>query len=371
MVNEYLLCCVRIRPNFLGSQVFPAPPIGGQSSLQPPTQAEHRSHVLQLFFSSVHQFTGFARRFAPFQKLCNQDQQLLLRQSVLELCCLRAAFNYDGKNAQFGRTTLQWTGQANEQWSEICDCDQRHRFYDNFESENDCTMRQVCECRLQLLRCKRVPVVRATLLQPLLGPQLHNKLMRFVKALHECAVDEAILLMLTAILLLSAERAGIRQTQLVSNQQDACVRLLQKYMHWRHGPDAHGPLLAKLLLTLPELRELAELFADCPLEQLQQQRQQQQNRCSSSSCEGSNSGSGSECDGCESDESRIHSPMLSEEFEPAEQLQQQLDALALSHSQQNENQQSLTQVRLEQLSNLIHGGRMKLFSIQEMFNKCT
>lgn len=382
MVNNYLLCCVRVRPSFLGDQVLPSIPrrsIGSSSSTfkLDSNQANHRSHAFQLFFNSVHQFTAFARRFSPFQQLPDEDQQLLLRQGVLELSCLRAAFNFDVKKAHFLRTSLCWSTDAADRWDERCECGQRaFSFNGNQNNDDDDEDRDdddadelysYCKCRLKLLRYERVPVARASLLQPLLGVALHQKLMRFVRALNECSVDEPVLLLLSAILLFSGERTGVHQPHLINTQQDACVRLLQKYMHWKHGPEAHGPLMARLLLTLPELRELAELFADCPLEQLQHQ---QSNRADGSCCASSSTGSGSEYDGCESDcWSRSDSPRSEEDYgEMSHELQHQLKSLALNQSHGSNHEQ--TQLLLQTLDEMLQESQTKLFSIQQSVCAC-
>lgn len=72
-------------------------------------------------------------------------------------------------------------------------------------------------------------------------------------------------ILLSLIVLLNPERYHLINCKHITNEQEFYLNLLERYMQWKFGQPLSGTLFAKLLMTLPNLRELAENFAEFQL----------------------------------------------------------------------------------------------------------
>jgi nuclear receptor subfamily 1 group I len=173
-----------------------------------------RTHILNLFFTAIQQFALFAQRFESFTCISIQDKQILLRDGVLELCFLRGAFLYNMKGKYW---------QYEDESSSV--------FYSD---------------HLEIM-------VTKTLLE---------KHMNFIKTLKKLHLDETTNILLALIVLLSSDREGLIDSELVQKEQEKYLLLLKSYMNWRYGTNKSSILYPKLLLKLTDLRELAEAHTD-------------------------------------------------------------------------------------------------------------
>ena len=80
-------------------------------------------------------------------------------------------------------------------------------------------------------------------------------------------LDQISVIILCIILLLTPDRIGLGSTSIefITRQQEKYLLLLQRYMVWKFGHASSTVLFPKLLLKLPDLRELSELLTDYQL----------------------------------------------------------------------------------------------------------
>ncbi|RWS14808.1 Vitamin D3 receptor B-like protein [Dinothrombium tinctorium] len=178
----------------------------------------NRTEILDMFFTAIQQFALFAQRFEAFKKISPTDQEILLRGGVLELCFVRGAFLFDLESQSW----LQSKSTS----------------------------------------CSPLPYLAAADLKPLIRDDLVEKHMRFIKMIKDIDVDESTIMLLCVIILLSPDRPGLTDPHFISKQQEFFLILLRKYMNWRYSERKSSTLYPKLLLTLPELRELSEGHTD-------------------------------------------------------------------------------------------------------------
>ena len=94
--------------------------------------------------------------------------------------------------------------------------------------------------------------------RPLLGEELFTKHMNFVRIVKDVDIDECTLMLIAVVILLCPDRYGLKDTHLIALEQEKYLILMRNYMNWRYGESSANLLYPKLLLILPELRELAE-----------------------------------------------------------------------------------------------------------------
>src|SRR5438552_771120 len=87
------------------------------------------------------------------------------------------------------------------------------------------------------------------------------KKLDFFKQVQECNLDAVIVILTVIIVLLNPERNQLINFKHIIKEQELYLDLLEKYMQWKYGLNLASTLFAKLLMTLPNLRELAELFS--------------------------------------------------------------------------------------------------------------
>ncbi|XP_077490355.1 nuclear receptor subfamily 1 group I member 3-like [Amblyomma americanum] len=182
-------------------------------------EEKSRTELLDVFFTLVHQISGFAQGLDAFTRVPESDRHILLRTSVLELCFLRSAMNFDG----------------GDRWPS------RYQFGDEATS---------------------VPSVRASDVERLVPVDLWTLHRKFLLATHRLRPDPLTLLLLSVIALLCPDRAGLRDLETLSIQQERYCALLRRYIAWRKMAPVE---YAKVLMRLPDLRELADAHADSDL----------------------------------------------------------------------------------------------------------
>ncbi|XP_040070682.2 nuclear receptor subfamily 1 group I member 3 [Ixodes scapularis] len=180
-------------------------------------QDRSRTELLDLFFTLIHQLSGFAQELDAFCRVPEPHRQVLLRTSVLELCFLRSAFTFDGD--RWSSRTLPGDGPP-------------------------------------------VPALRTADVERLVQEPLWSKHRDFLVATRRLKPDGMTLLLLSAITLLCPDRAGLEDLDIVSKEQEKYCALLRRYLEWRKVPQL---VYAKLLMRLPELRELADAHTDSDL----------------------------------------------------------------------------------------------------------
>ncbi|RWS24076.1 Vitamin D3 receptor B-like protein [Leptotrombidium deliense] len=223
VINEYLKSCKEISFN---------------EELNISKLPRNRTEILDMFFTAIQQFALFAQRFKTFKEISTADQEVLLRGGVLELCFVRGAFLFDVHSQSWPQSKSQTTA------------------------------------------CTR-PFLAASDLKPLIRDDLIEKHMRFIRIIKDIDVDESTVMLLCVIILLSPDRMGLSDSHIISKQQEYFLILLRKYMNWRYSERISSILYPKLLLTLPELRELSEGHTDYHLWLCREELEEIQSRLSS------------------------------------------------------------------------------------------
>lgn len=201
------------------------------------TGPRSRTEVLDMFFTVVKQFAHFSQRLETFSKIRHHDQEILLRTGVLELCFIRGAYVYDEKLARWPHTGKPL-----------------YRDSPTLDSED---------------------------IKKLVSPELFDKHMEFIRSIKELDPDEATTMLLLTIVLLSPDRPGLEDEELVTEEQEKFYLLMKKYMTWRYGKDNTAILYPKLLLRLPDLRELTDNHTDYNLRLAKEEMQEIQQKLSS------------------------------------------------------------------------------------------
>lgn len=193
-----------------------------------------RTEILDIFFTAIQQFALFAKRFESFVHIGHSDQEVLLRGGVLELCFIRGALVYNSQHKC-------WTDGTSKNFYLVC--------------VND--------------------------ISPMVSQSLLEKHLEFIKTVKKLYLDEVTMMLLSVVVLLTPDRTGLTDIELVANQQEKYLLLLKSYMDWRYGTAVSSTLYAKLLLKLPDLRELAEAHTDYHLLLCKDEQEEIQQRLSS------------------------------------------------------------------------------------------
>ncbi|XP_063300863.1 vitamin D3 receptor [Pelobates fuscus] len=167
-------------------------------------------HVADLVSYSIQKVVGFAKMIPGFQDLIAEDQIALLKSSVIEVIMLRS-------NQSFNLEDMSWTCGSEEFKYKVDDVTQAGH---NME-----------------------------LLEPLVKFQIGLKKL----CLHE---EEHVLLM--AICILSPDRPGVQDKELVEAIQDRLSLVLQTYIMCKHPSPGSRLLYPKMIQKLADLRSLNE-----------------------------------------------------------------------------------------------------------------
>ncbi|XP_055946226.1 thyroid hormone receptor beta-like isoform X2 [Argiope bruennichi] len=202
-----------------------------------PTTGRTRTEILDMFFTAVKQFTNFSQKLDAFSKIQQHDKEILLRTGVLELCFIRGAYIYDDKLARWPHT-----GKPMYRDSPTLDADD---------------------------------------IKKLVSAELFEKHMEFIRSIKDLHLDEATVMLLLVIVLMSPDRPGLENEVLVAKEQEKFYILMRKYMNWRYGEENNATLYPKVLLRLPDLRELNDNHTDYNLRLASEEIQQIQQKLSS------------------------------------------------------------------------------------------
>ena len=205
-----------------------------------------------MFFTAIQQLALFAQRVRSFTAIEANDQQILLRGAVLEMCFIWSGYLYDSRHRSWPDRKLV-----------------RHQPYNSqFNSSSSAAASASAHQEQGANRASNVSpahFLSAEDLRPLIRSDLFEKHMAFVRSIKELDVDEASIMLLSVIVLLTPDRPGLSDSQAVSAEQERYLVLLRNYMNWRFGESAAAHIYPKLLLKLPDLRELAEALTNYQL----------------------------------------------------------------------------------------------------------
>lgn len=104
---------------------------------------------------------------------------------------------------------------------------------------------------------KDAPVVSLDDVTRIVSPAVIEKHIGFIRSVQKLDVDEAIVMLLTLIVLFTS-RPGISCPGAIEDRQIHYTTLLGRYAEWRFGPGRSKKLFNKLLTKLCDLRELSE-----------------------------------------------------------------------------------------------------------------
>lgn len=166
-----------------------------------------------MFGTLIRRFAYYARLMPDFTSLPSDDQRLLLKGGVFEMCLLRGALVYDADNNRWPNT------------------------------------------RLALY--KDAPVLKSDNVTHLASSHLFRMHIEFIGCMKQLNVDEATVMLLVLIVLFT-ERKGLLRPQWVERYQAYYVSVMERYLDWRYGPAKAKPMFCKLLAKLSDLRELSE-----------------------------------------------------------------------------------------------------------------
>ena len=170
--------------------------------------------VMEMFGTLIHRYAFYSRMIEDFMRLPFNDQGLLLKGGVLEMCLLRGALTFDPENNRWPNVNMS--------------------IY------------------------KNAPVLKLGNMSHMTSFKLFQMHMEFIKSIQKLGADEATIMLLILIVLFTPERAGLQQTDAVAFAQNRYSALLQRYMNWRYGPGKSHVVFSKLLTKLSDLRELSD-----------------------------------------------------------------------------------------------------------------
>ena len=151
---------------------------------------------------------------ADFVNLSPNDQGILLKGSVLEMCVLRGALTYD---------------PLNNRWPNV-----------------------------NMSLYKDAPTLKLGNIGHMTSSHIFQKHMEFVGCVQAMGVDEPTIMLLCMVVLYTPERPGLIQTEWIEKCQSYYTGLLEHYLNWRFGPRKSNAMFGKLLTKLSDLRELSD-----------------------------------------------------------------------------------------------------------------
>lgn len=252
------MSCVQIQPKFLCNQTLLT---DHQDKIK---FAESDEDIIKIFLNNVYQFTRFAKKLTFFQNLNLHDQQILLRNSIIELCFLLIAFCFD-KDMFYRVALCKIVNHSTNDENQLVN-NQMKTQNDDFQINSN----QNKENRHQLYdyRFSKKPILKKEDLKQFLDEQLSDKFFSFIKQIQECNIDDVIIILMALIVLHNPECNQLIDSNKITTEQEYFLDLLERYIHWKFGSNENqsSTLFAKLLITLPSLREASELFAEFQLE---------------------------------------------------------------------------------------------------------
>ena len=174
---------------------------------------------LKVIATLIRRFTVFAGLLPDFSNLPFQDQNILLKSGVVEMCILHGVLGFD---------------PSTNCWYEV-------------PSANKDTA---------------LPILNLEDLKHLTAPPLvHQRHPQFMTSIQSLSVDEPIVMFLILIVLFDPERDGLSGSGWIGKIQLKYVLLLERYLNGLYSTDGKRNILfGKLLTKLSDLRELGEYF---------------------------------------------------------------------------------------------------------------
>ena len=151
---------------------------------------------------------------ADFVNLSPNDQGILLKGSVLEMCVLRGALTYD---------------PLNNRWPNV-----------------------------NMSLYKDAPTLKLGNIGHMTSSHIFQKHMEFVGCVQAMGVDEPTIMLLCMVVLYTPDRVGLIQSEWVEKCQMHYTTLLEHYLNWRFGLRKSRGMFGKLLTKLSDLRELSD-----------------------------------------------------------------------------------------------------------------
>ncbi|CAL4131276.1 unnamed protein product, partial [Meganyctiphanes norvegica] len=168
--------------------------------------------IVNMFTTVVRRFAYFAQLFPDFCELPPQDQSILLRNGILDMCLIRGVQAYDTENNRWPNT-------------------------------NQVIYKDAATLRIEDMK-------------KLVSSKLYETNIKFITSMKELNLDEPVLMILLMILLFTTDQPGLIENKKVQITQEKYLMHLRKYMTWRYGPKNTSLLYPKLLMKLTDLREL-------------------------------------------------------------------------------------------------------------------
>jgi hypothetical protein len=260
--------------------------------------------ILHVLFTCIQQIASFALRIPSFQLISTKDQEILLRGSVLEMCFIRSGFRFDPQYESWcgtgfstsidlatasTTTSSQQTTSAYESWesgeenwyrlkrmkltsprdtplttttaSRRNSSHQSGREMQQHEKSRDIHHSDLNDRE----EIRRKFILSAADIKPFISDEMFRKHMHFIRSIRELDADQVTIILLSIIVLLNPDRAGLQDVTIISKEQERFLILLRSYMNWRFGEVVSPILFGKFFLKLPDLKELSEVLSDCQL----------------------------------------------------------------------------------------------------------
>lgn len=260
------------------STIYSTSKINTELSDREPRQS--KAKILELLFTSIQQLASFCKKINCFNQLAPLDQEILLKGCILEMCFIRSGVCYDpvtnswpdpsetiksllsfrsnpGGNFMAARSS-EFSGQmkSGQFGNPNTPVISRHR------SSEEGMKREK-----KVIEGKKTTSLSIFDIRPLMSQDLFTKYTKFIKSIQEMNLDQISVIILCIILLLTPDRIGLGSSSIefITRQQEKYLLLLQRYMVWKFGHISSSVLFPKLLLKLPDLRELSELLTDYQL----------------------------------------------------------------------------------------------------------
>ena len=167
-----------------------------------------------MFGTLIRRFAFYSRMMADFSSLPFQDQSILLKGGVLEMCLLRGALVFDPE-------TNRWP-TAN------------------------------------MSMYKDMPILKLDNIVHLTSSRLFQMHLDFISCIRQMSVDEPTIMLLILIVLFTPERTGLIHTEWIEKFQSYYTSLLEHYLNWRFGLAKAKFIFGKMLTKLSDLRELSD-----------------------------------------------------------------------------------------------------------------
>lgn len=166
-----------------------------------------------MFGTLIRRFAVYARMMETFTNLPSEDQRVLLKHGVLEMCILRGAQLYD---------------PVANRWPKV-----------------DSSI------------FKTTPMLKLDNITQLTSSLVFRKHMEFVVFIQQLHLDEPSVMLLVLIVLFT-KRPGLLRPETVEKCQAYYVSLLERYFDWRFGPLLSKEMFNQLLTKLSDLRALSD-----------------------------------------------------------------------------------------------------------------